>query len=110
MLTMFYDRLTVRPDYKKLSLLRSLYPGVPIVAFTATCGRAVLNDVVRILQLKECTPGSAALPNKTVFFSAPLYRANLHYSVRPKPASADKVVQEMADQILANHRDQTGIV
>lgn len=99
-----------RPDYKKLSQLRSFFPDVPIVALTATCGKEVLTDVVRILGLKGCTPGASAEPNRTVFFSAPLYRANLHYSVVKKPSSAAAVITMMVEEILTKHADDTGIV
>jgi ATP-dependent DNA helicase Q1 len=99
-----------RPDYKKLSQLRQFFPDVPIVALTATCGATVLTDVIRILGLKGCTPGSAADSDRTVFFSAPLYRANLHYSVVKKPSSAAAVITMMVEEILTKHKDQTGIV
>lgn len=90
--------------------MKQYFPLVPIIALTATCGKSVLADVVRILRLKECTPGESAQPNKTVFFSAPLYRKNLHYSVKTKPSNASAVIQEMADDILANHPNDTGII
>lgn len=101
---------TVRPDYKKLSNLKQLFPKVPIIALTATCGKTVLNDVVRILRLPACTPGERAEPGKTVFFSAPLYRKHLHYSIRNKPASAPAVSKEMAEEILKDHANDTGII
>ena len=99
-----------RPDYKKLSQLRSFFPDVPIVALTATCGKAVLEDLIKILGLKGCTPGSAAEPGRTVLFSAPLYRANLHYSVVKKPSSSAAVITMMVEEILTKHKDETGIV
>ena len=102
--------LSVRPDYKKLSTLKQLFPTVPIIALTATCGKSVLNDVVHILRLKACTSGDSAEQGKTVFFSSPLYRENLHYSVRNKPSSAPNVIQEMAAEILAKHPNDTGII
>lgn len=99
-----------RPDYRKMSMLRALLPKVPIVAFTATCGKAVLNDIVKILQLRDCTPGDCAARDRTVFFSAPLYRPNLHYAVRAKPSNAEKVIQEMAGEILSKYPNDTGIM
>lgn len=99
-----------RPDYKKLSKLRQLFPSVPIVALTATCGKRVLDDVISILGLRGCTPGDSAERGKTVFFSAPLYRANLHYSVRVKPASAPAAIGAIADAILAKYQGQKGII
>lgn len=99
-----------RPDYKRLSMLKQLYPKTPIIALTATCGKAVLNDVVRILHLKSCTSGESAESNKTVFFSAPLYRSNLHYSIRIKPVQAPVFASEMAELILSRYPNSAGII
>lgn len=99
-----------RPDYKQLAMLKQLFPKTPIIALTATCGKAVLNDVVKILHLKECTSGESAEPSKTVFFSAPLYRPNLHYSVRIKPVQAQSLAGEMADEILERYPNSSGII
>lgn len=99
-----------RPDYKRLSMLKQLYPNTPIIALTATCGKAVLNDVVRILHLKACTSGESAEPYKTVFFSAPLYRPNLHYSVRAKPVQAQALALEMAEEIMLRYPNSSGII
>lgn len=46
----------------------------------------------------------------TVYFSAPLYRKNLHYSVLPKPSSSNKVLEIMSDYILKNHKNSSGII
>jgi hypothetical protein len=53
---------------------------------------------------------SAAATEGTVYFSAPLYRKNLHYSVLPKPSSSTKVLEMMSDYILKNHKNDSGIV
>lgn len=47
-----------RPDYKKLSILRQLFPRVPIMALSATCPPKVLEDVLKILRLPPITDGS----------------------------------------------------
>ncbi|EJU00640.1 ATP-dependent DNA helicase [Dacryopinax primogenitus] len=100
-----------RPDYKKLSILRQLFPSVPILALSATCPPSVLKDLLKILKLRPVVDGtSAPLDGGTVYFSSPLYRANLHYSVLPKPPSAAGAIQAMADYILAHHRGESGIV
>jgi hypothetical protein len=51
-----------------------------------------------------------AKTNATVYFSAPLYRKNLHYQILPKPSSAAAAITAMKDYILENHPNQTGIV
>ena len=52
----------------------------------------------------------AADRDGTVYFSAPLYRKNLHYVVQPKPASANAAIQVMADYIMTKHAGDSGIV
>jgi ATP-dependent DNA helicase Q1 len=39
----------------------------------------------------------------TVYFTAPLYRKNLRYSVVPKSANAKTAIKVMADYITTNH-------
>ncbi|KAF8713392.1 ATP-dependent DNA helicase, partial [Rhizoctonia solani] len=99
-----------RPDYKKLSILRQLFPNVPITALSATCPPKVLKDLLVTLRMRQVTDGNNANTSDTVYFSAPLYRKNLHYSVLPKPASAAGAIQVMADYITQNHAGHSGIV
>ena len=47
-----------RPDYKKLSILRQLFPRVPILALSATCPPKVLKDLVFTLRLKPIVSGT----------------------------------------------------
>jgi len=46
-----------RPDYKKLSILRQLFPHVPILALSATCPPKVLQDILMILRMKAVVDG-----------------------------------------------------
>ncbi|ELU38197.1 ATP-dependent DNA helicase [Rhizoctonia solani AG-1 IA] len=84
-----------RPDYKKLSILRQLFPNVPITALSATCPPKVLKDLLVTLRMRQVTDGNSK---------------NLHYSVLPKPASAAGAIQVMADYITQNHAGHSGIV
>ena len=52
----------------------------------------------------------AAPRDGTVYFSAPLYRKNLHYTVVPKPSSAKELIAIMSDYILQNHNGHSGII
>jgi ATP-dependent DNA helicase Q1 len=65
-----------------------------------------LPDLLKILQLPKVVSAQAApLPNKTigtVFFTAPLYRPNLHYKVLSKPPSAKGAVEAMSKWITEN--------
>ncbi|KIJ63080.1 hypothetical protein HYDPIDRAFT_176149 [Hydnomerulius pinastri MD-312] len=99
-----------RPDYKKLSALRQFFPHVPILALSATCPPKVLQDILKILHMKPVVDGKAAAREGTIYFSAPLYRKNLHYSVLPKPSSAKDVISAMSEYILQNHKNNSGIV
>lgn len=42
-----------RPDYKQLGFLRRSYPGVPIMALTATATTEVKNDVMSLLGMRS---------------------------------------------------------
>ncbi|KAL5476913.1 hypothetical protein ACEPAI_3099 [Sanghuangporus weigelae] len=99
-----------RPDYKKLSILRQLFPRVPILALSATCPPKVLKDLLTTLRLKPIVSGTAATADGTIYFSAPLYRKNLHYTVVPKPSSASGVIKAMTKYILDHHHNDSGIV
>ncbi|KAH7882286.1 P-loop containing nucleoside triphosphate hydrolase protein [Phlebopus sp. FC_14] len=99
-----------RPDYRKLSVLRQFFPLVPILALSATCPPKVLQDILKILNMRPVVDGNSAPRDGTIYFSAPLYRKNLHYSVLQKPSSAKEVILTMAEYILQYHKNDSGIV
>ncbi|KAJ7900182.1 ATP-dependent DNA helicase [Mycena olivaceomarginata] len=99
-----------RPDYQKLHILRQNFPRVPIMALSATCPPKVLEDLLRTLGMKAVVDGTNAKSGATVYFSAPLYRKNLHYQILPKPSSSAAQITAMKNYILENHLNQTGIV
>jgi ATP-dependent DNA helicase Q1 len=45
----------------------------------------------------------AANTSGTVFFSAPLFRPNLHYKVLAKPSNAKTAIEKMGKWINENH-------
>lgn len=47
---------------------------------------------------------SAANTTGSVFFSAPLYRPNLHYKVLSKPASSKTAIEAIGKWIKDNHQ------
>lgn len=57
----------------KLGELRKEYPGVPIMALTATAQEKVREDIINCLGIKGC-----------VTLTSSFNRRNLHYEVRPK--------------------------
>lgn len=99
-----------RPDYRKLSILRKIFPNTKTTCLTATCSPTVLKDVLKILGMPGTTEPTNASPNRTVFFTAPLYRPNLIYKVVSRPSSSPVANQAICDWILENHPDETGIV
>ncbi|KAF8816782.1 ATP-dependent DNA helicase [Phlegmacium glaucopus] len=99
-----------RPDYAKLRILRTLYPHVPIMALSATCGPQVLQDLIGILGLDAVVDGNDAPTEGTVYFSSSLYRKNLHYRVVPKPDKGTAHLEAMRDYILEHHPNDTGII
>ncbi|XP_076443905.1 uncharacterized protein LOC143282199 [Babylonia areolata] len=86
-----------RPDYKKLNMLRVKFPGVPIMALTATATPRVRRDIIHQLNMKQ-----------PKWFMQSFNRPNLKYSVRPKkPSNATADVIEM---IKSKFRQECGIV
>jgi ATP-dependent DNA helicase RecQ len=83
-----------RPEYRKLSQLRSLFPKVPLMALTATATTRVREDIVKLLELREprC-------------FVASFNRPNLTYRVIAKNKPSSQVVA-----FLCAHPRESGIV
>ena len=48
-----------RPDYQKLSILRNLFPAVPILALSATCPPNVLKDLLKVLKMDPVVDGKS---------------------------------------------------
>ncbi|KAG9048491.1 hypothetical protein FS837_012747 [Tulasnella sp. UAMH 9824] len=99
-----------RPDYQKLSILRQLFPDVPIMALSATCPPKILQDLLQTLNMRKVVDGREANLHDTCYFSAPLYRKNLHYKVLPKPSAKSDTIDVIAKYILQHHKDDTGII
>ena len=71
-----------RPEYRQLSQLRPLFPGVPMMALTATATARVREDIVEQLHLRE--------PAR---FVASFNRPNLTYRVVIKSKAARQVLE-----------------
>lgn len=99
-----------RPDYRKLSILRKIFPDTKTTCLTATCSPKALKDVLNILGMPSTTEPTAAWPNRTVYFTAPLHRPNLIYKVLTRPTSSQASAQMICDWILEHHDGHTGIV
>ncbi|KZT58977.1 ATP-dependent DNA helicase [Calocera cornea HHB12733] len=86
-----------RPAYEKLGMLRRDYPGVPIMALTATANKRVSEDIIGCLGMKGCV-------RLTLSFNRP----NLHYEVRKKPPG--NLVASIYGFINSYHRNDVGII
>lgn len=85
-----------RPDYKDLGQVRQQFPGVPIIALTATATHNVIMDVKHNLSMENCK-----------VFSQSFNRANLYYDVRMKEKQC---VNTIAKLISEKYAGKTGIV
>ncbi|PPJ57788.1 hypothetical protein CBER1_00116 [Cercospora berteroae] len=92
-----------RPDYKNLGEVRKRYPGVPVMALTATATSRVKDDTIHNLGMKK--DGS----NRCQVFTQSFNRDNLYYEVRPKPKGSQDVAA-IAGLIKESHAKETGIV
>jgi len=83
-----------RPEYVQLGALRQRFPGIPLVALTATADPQTREDIVRVLDLEHATR-----------YVASFDRPNIRYTVREK----HKPLEQLAG-FLASRDGQAGIV
>ncbi|OBZ75722.1 ATP-dependent DNA helicase hus2/rqh1 [Grifola frondosa] len=85
-----------RDSYKNLDCLRREFPGVPIIALTATANEQVEMDIIDRLGIQGCTR-----------LRQSFNRPNLNYEVRPKNKS---VVADIAEFIQQKYHKETGVI
>ena len=83
-----------RPEYRKLTQLKEIFPQVPMVALTATATEKVQEDIISQLSLK----------NPNIFVSS-FNRENLKIKILRKKDSFEKIVE-----ILEKHKDEPTII
>ncbi|WP_094227236.1 DNA helicase RecQ [Methanolobus psychrotolerans] len=83
-----------RPEYRKLNFLKKKFPGVPIIALTATATPKVREDTIEQLGIRQ---------GKT--YVASFNRQNLFYRVRAKKDTYDNVLQ-----YLRKKKGESGII
>jgi len=83
-----------RPEYVQLGALRQRFPGIPLVALTATADPQTREDIVRVLDLAHATR-----------YVASFDRPNIRYTVREK----HKPLEQLAG-FLATRDGQAGII
>ncbi|GAA99436.1 uncharacterized protein L969DRAFT_23304 [Mixia osmundae IAM 14324] len=85
-----------RPDYKELGSIKREYPGVPIMALTATANERVKQDVITSLGINDC-----------LVLSQSFNRPNLRYEVRPK---GKLIIKDISDLIKRDFAGLCGII
>jgi len=83
-----------RPDYLSLSAIPSLFPGVPVAAFTATATEKVQTDIIHKIGLR--TPR---------IVRASFNRPNLFYQVEPKAE-----IHQQLLEFIRQHVEESGII
>ncbi|MFP3859513.1 MAG: DNA helicase RecQ [Bacteroidales bacterium] len=83
-----------RPEYKKLSILKNVFPQIPVIALTATADKAVRRDIGDLLNL-----------HNPEFFISSFDRPNLSLSVLPGQKKWEQILQ-----IVNRHPGQSGII
>ncbi len=83
-----------RPDYRNLKALRESFPGVPVIALTATATEPVREDIVNQLGLK-----------KPETFISSFNRPNLTYTIQPKTEPLGALLR-----LLEKHQGGSAII
>ena len=84
-----------REDYRKLGFLKTLFPDIPISAFTATATKSVQEDIVKTL----------SIPKENILKTS-MTRENLLIRVQRRVADGKKQIKAFLD----THKDECGIV
>jgi bloom syndrome protein len=87
-----------RPDYKELGMVLTEYPGVPIMALTATATENVKVDTIGNLGINGCE-----------VFSQSFNRPNLKYFVHSKPKKS-ALLDKIQEIIEEEHKNECGII
>ncbi|PGH06447.1 hypothetical protein AJ79_06537 [Helicocarpus griseus UAMH5409] len=87
-----------RPDYKELGNTRAKFPGIPLMALTATATENVKVDVLHNLGMRGAK-----------VFVQSFNRPNLIYEVRKKPKGA-ALIESIAKTIKDSYNGQAGII
>lgn len=83
-----------RPEYTQLKFLKNQFPGVPLIALTATADKLTRKDIIDQL----------GLANPAVFIAS-FDRPNISLTVRPGQKRFEQIVE-----FLKEHPNQSGII
>ena len=85
-----------RPDYLQLKKIRQNFPGVPILAVTATATDKIREDIINQLNMK-----------KTLFFRSSYNRSNLYIEIKQK---SKNINSEIANFIKKEYPKSCGLI
>lgn len=85
-----------RIDYLKLTDFRVKFPGVPILALTATATPGVRQDIITVLSMK----------NTEIVLNS-FNRPNLYYEIRKK---SNRIIEDIAKYIKNKYPEDSGII
>jgi ATP-dependent DNA helicase RecQ len=83
-----------RPEYTQLKFLKNQFPGIPLIALTATADKLTRKDIVEQLGLSD-----------PLVFIASFDRPNISLSIRPGQKRFEQIVE-----FLKEHKNQSGII
>lgn len=83
-----------RPEYRALKALRDRFPGVPVLALTASATERVREDILEMLGMEDAAT-----------FVASFNRPNLSYRIIPRLTPIKQILE-----ILSEHRGESGII
>ncbi len=83
-----------RPEYRKLSILKSLFPKIPLVALTATATKEVRKDIIKQLGNPEMIPLIGSFE-----------RRNLAIYVQKKQDLTEQIIS-----VIEKHKNESGII
>jgi len=83
-----------RPEYLKLAVLKKQFPGIPVIALTASADKVTQQDILTRLELHH----------PRIFISS-FNRPNIHYFIQPKRNAFGHILE-----YLKKHKDDSGII
>ncbi len=83
-----------RPEYLKLAVLKKQFPGIPVIALTASADKVTQNDIVQRLAL-----------HKPQIFISSFNRPNIYYFIQPKREAFGHILE-----YVKKHKDDCGII
>lgn len=83
-----------RPEYRRLKILKKMFPTIPVLALTATATKQVQDDIVKQIESREMKK-----------FVGSFERENLHIHIYKK----DNQVKQILD-IIKKYKNKSGII